>query len=279
MLHQSARRIALSLPRRVVNDLLYASYGIPIVTFERTLRLRNVVETRQQLARSAPSWVVIFAKAFALIARQRKELRRIYLPCPWPHLYESPQSIAALAVEREYQGENAVFFSLLKSPDLQDLRQMHYTLQQWKHQPIATQRYFRRCLKYARWPWPVRRGLWWLARSWSGRLNLKYFGTFGLSVTASSGAAAINLIAPVTTTLNYSPFASDGSLVVRMHFDHRVYDGMTAARALAELEEVLHGPILAELRRLKVGWQPDVFAQDHMPEEDASRSLASPRPR
>jgi len=32
--------------------------------------------------------------------------------------------------------------------------------------------------------------------------------------------------------------------------DHRVLDGVTAARALARLEEVMTGPIAAELRRL-----------------------------
>jgi pyruvate/2-oxoglutarate dehydrogenase complex dihydrolipoamide acyltransferase (E2) component len=53
----------------------------------------------------------------------------------------------------------------------------------------------------------------------------------------------------VTTTLNYGPFDAEHRLAVRLHFDHRVYDGMTAARALAEIEEILTTEIVAELQK------------------------------
>ena len=70
-------------------------------------------------------------------------------------------------------------------------------------------------------------------------------------MTASAGATALNLVSPLPTALNYGLFAPDGTLDVRLHFDHRVLDGMPAARALAELEAELNGPILAELRSLE----------------------------
>ena len=69
-----------------------------------------------------------------------------------------------------------------------------------------------------------------------------------LSVYSSLGAESLHPLSPLTTTLNYGTINDDGTVWVRLIYDHRVFDGATAARALAKLEEVLHGPILAELR-------------------------------
>jgi pyruvate/2-oxoglutarate dehydrogenase complex dihydrolipoamide acyltransferase (E2) component len=52
----------------------------------------------------------------------------------------------------------------------------------------------------------------------------------------------------LTTTLSYGQFAPDGSIDVRLFFDHRVMDGADPSAALVELERMLRGPILAELR-------------------------------
>ncbi len=54
-------------------------------------------------------------------------------------------------------------------------------------------------------------------------------------------------MSPLTTTLNYSPFEMDGSIDVRLTYDHRVLDGAPVARAMAELENVLHEEIADEL--------------------------------
>src|SRR4051812_23414052 len=105
----SGHRLRLSIPRRLVGDLLHAARHAPIVTFERRLDLAPVVAARKALAR-APAWSLIFAKAFAAVAARRPELRRAYLPRPWPHLWEADESVASVAVEREYRGEPGVFF-------------------------------------------------------------------------------------------------------------------------------------------------------------------------
>ena len=76
------------------------------------------------------------------------------------------------------------------------------------------------------------------------------FGTFGLSVYSSLGAESLHPISPLTTTLNYGVIDRDGTVSVRLVYDHRVFDGATAARALGKLEEILKGPILAELRSM-----------------------------
>ena len=41
----------------------------------------------------------MFARAFALVAARRPELRRSYLKFPWPHLYEHPVSVAGIITE------------------------------------------------------------------------------------------------------------------------------------------------------------------------------------
>src|SRR5262249_35064020 len=80
------------------------------------------------------------------------------------------------------------------------------------------------------------------------RVRPKLFGIVGLSVYSSLGAESLHPLSPLTTSLNYGVIDRDGKVWVRLVCDHRVFDGATAARALGRLEEVLTGPILAELR-------------------------------
>src|SRR5262249_52481781 len=151
-------------------------------------------------------------KAFAAVANQRPELRRTYLNYPWPHLWQADETIASIAVEREYHGEPGVFFGFLRAPDQTPLSELAATLDEWKTKPVEEIRAFRRQIKYASWSLPVRRFLWWYATAWSGHLKAKNFGTFGLSMTGASGATALNLIGPLTTALNTGTVQDDGTV-------------------------------------------------------------------
>jgi len=237
---------SLSLPRRLVCDLMRASSRMPIITFERRMDLSPVVAARASVA-SAPSWAVLFVKAFSLVAARRPELRRAFLPLPWPHLWEADVSVASVAVEREYRGELGVFFGTVTTPENRPLSELVAKLEEWKTQPVEEVYRFRRSLRFSRLPYPLRRLLWWYATSWSGKLKARNFGTFGVSLTGASGATATKLICPLTTSLNCGVIQPDGTVDVRLHFDHRVLDGMPAARALAELEEVLRTEMVAEM--------------------------------
>jgi hypothetical protein len=55
----------------------------------------------------------------------------------------------------------------------------------------------------------------------------------------------------LTTTLNYGVIEPDGSVPVRVTYDHRTLDGGTVARALEDLERSLRHEIVAELRYLE----------------------------
>jgi hypothetical protein len=75
-------------------------------------------------------------------------------------------------------------------------------------------------------------------------------GTMGLSAYSGLGAESLHPLSPLTTTLNYGVIGADGAVDVRIVYDHRVLDGSTVAGALAALDEVLSGDILAELREM-----------------------------
>jgi hypothetical protein len=245
----SGRSISLSLPRRFICDLLRASRLIPVVTFKRHVDVSTVIAARKRV-RQTPPWSVLFAKAFAIVAEQHPEFRRAYLPLPWPHLWEAEKSIAAIAVEREYHGEPGVFFGMLKSPHEKPLAELTAKVHEWKTKPLQEIAIFRRVFRYTRLPLPLRRLLWWTAMSWAGGVKARNFGTFGISLTGGAGATATNLIAPVTTSLNCGVIKPDGTMDLHLHFDHRVLDGMTAARALVDLEHTLKNEIVAELESM-----------------------------
>src|SRR6478609_4903023 len=103
------RAIGLSAPRRFLVDLLRLAARIPSVPVQRHMHLAEVVRARAAAA-PRPGWPAVFLKAYARVAAEVPELRRAYVCLPWPHLYEYPTSAAAVAVEREYEGERAVFF-------------------------------------------------------------------------------------------------------------------------------------------------------------------------
>jgi hypothetical protein len=83
-----------------------------------------------------------------------------------------------------------------------------------------------------------------------GRQRANYFGTFQLSVYSGLGAESLNPLTPLTTLLNYGPIGKDGSVNVRIHYDHRVMDGANVARALERFENILNGAVADELKRL-----------------------------
>ena len=97
-------------------------------------------------------------------------------------------------------------------------------------------------------PWPLRQLLWWGGLNVFGGMRSRHFGTFGLSSLGALGASLLHMVPLLTSTLHYGMFDTTGRLDVRLSFDHRVFDGATAARALAELEGVLLGPIVSECR-------------------------------
>src|SRR3954463_345839 len=108
--------IRLSASRRLVCDLLEAAASVPAIPVQRRVRLGALLLPRKAHP-SSPPWTALFIKAYALVAAEMPELRRAYVKLPWGHLYQYPVSIATLAVEREHDGENGVFFGRIREPE------------------------------------------------------------------------------------------------------------------------------------------------------------------
>jgi hypothetical protein len=240
------RAIPLSRPRRIVTDLMYFAAGVPTVPVQRRVDLSGVAAARASWP-DRPPWTAIFLKAYALTAREFPALRRAYCKFPWPHLYEYPRSVGTLAFEREYEGEKVVLGVQVRGPDEMPLSDLAGVVRRVSATPVEQVRSFRRMLKVAGLPRFTRRALWWLGLN-IGRQRPKYFGTFALSVYSGLGAESLHPLGPWTTLLNYGVMRPDGTVDVRVVYDHRVMDGATVARALRRLEEVLTGPITEELR-------------------------------
>lgn len=242
------RRLSLSPARRVIAETLRISRDVQLVAVERRMELGEVVAARNESA-VRPMWTVIILKAFAVVAAETPELRRSYLSFPWAHLYEHAEPYPVVTVEREYAGESVPFPAHLRHAHLRSLADLDAQVRHAKSAPLESVPSFRRMIRVSRLPGPLRRLALWAGLNFSGRLRERTSGTFGLTSTAALGAGVAQVLSPLTSLLYYGLFDDAGRLDVRMAFDHRVFDGGVAARALAATERVLRGPILEELGR------------------------------
>jgi hypothetical protein len=242
------KMVRLSVPRRMVGDLLYFAGGIPTVPVQKRMALGPLAAARAA-CRERPRWTTLFTKAYALMAREFPEFRRAYVKLPWPHLYEYPASNATIIIERDYHGEAGLFSISIKEPARQSLRDIGRQLEHASAAPIEEIKDFRRTIQFTRLPRPLRRAFWWLCLN-IGRQRGNYFGTFGVSVYSALQAESLHPLSPLTTLLNYGVMSDDRVLDVRIIYDHRVMDGATVARALARLEEILNSAIKEEVAEM-----------------------------
>jgi hypothetical protein len=241
------RHLPLAGPRRFIGDLVHFARRIPSAPVSRSFDVTALADPRVRHP-ARPSWSCLFMKAYALVGAEHAPLRRSLLEFPWPRLYEHPWMNCALAIERAYQGEEGVFVGIFRAPERQTLTQLQQAVAWYKNETLEKVGFYRMALRFSKAPTPVRRLLWWGTLNLSGYKRCKRFGTFGLSSYGALGAEQIHPISPLTTTLTYGPIdRATGRVVVKLIYDHRVLDGAYIARRLRDIEDVMHGPILAEL--------------------------------
>jgi hypothetical protein len=229
---------------------MHFSQRIPAVAVERRMCLTPLLAARLACS-TRPGWTVLFAKAFAMVARDVPALRQAYMPFPWPRFYQHPYSTVSLNVERMAGDEPTVLQCLIKRPENRSLLEIDAILRKNQSTPLEELRWYRRARLMGRLPWPIRRFVWWFTLHALGRERTHNFGTFSISSVAPLGAGILHVIPVLPLSLHYGLFDDAGNLDVRLTFDHRVFDGGTAARALVQLERVLLGDILQELRDLR----------------------------
>ena len=90
----------LSVPRRLIADLLHFSKRVPSIPLSRQMDVSALLGPRRAHP-ARPSWSVIFMKAYARVAMEHSPLRRALLEIPRQRIYEHPQTNCSLAIERE----------------------------------------------------------------------------------------------------------------------------------------------------------------------------------
>ena len=240
------RRIPLSPSRRIIADVMRYAIAVPGVPTERNMDLGNVIAARNAVP-YRPAWAGIFAKAFALTAREFPELRRVYVKWPWAHIYEYPDVTVSIMVNREHDGEPCVLPLVMRDPAAHSIAVIAKIIEQHVTVPIDEIRGFRRVLAIGKLPAILRRPLVWLGYNLP-RPRATYFGTCAITSVSFTGAELLYVPTPTTSLLTFGVFGPDGRTPVRMVIDHRVMDGMQFAAILARLEAIMNGPILDELR-------------------------------
>lgn len=240
------RRLALSLPRRQICDLMHFALKVPTIPVQRRMNLAPLMAARKAV-NPRPSWAAIFTKAFALISARHAPLRRFYIGFPWAHLYEHAFSVANIAIERSYEGEDAVFGEQIARPETWSISKIDTRLRKVKSCPVENIGSFRRAMFIGRFPWPIRRFLWWVALNCWPRKRAAYLGTFAVTAYGRLGASSLHPLSTATATINWGTIEANGDVDARLIYDHRVMDGSTVARILADLENTLNGEIVKEL--------------------------------
>ncbi len=244
------KRVKLSVARRGVIGMLRYSQGIPTVPVAREMNLGNVEKFRRQLT-NRPTWSAIFIRAYGLVCSQHPELRRCWVSWPRPCLYEHPFSICSLAVEREWQGERILLMGKIQKPEHSSLAKIQEIIYRLKTEDVWSISPFRVSLRFGRLPSFLQRFMLWLKWDISGKRRVKYMGTFGMSNYGMLGAESLHPIGPQTSVLTLGPLSEEGKLTAKLIYDHRVLDGGFIARALNQLEEVIHTTVLEEMLQMR----------------------------
>lgn len=235
--------------RRWMNEIVRFGLKSPVMGGNFTINVAEVAAARR--ATNPPTaWSAIFIKAIALAGRDWPELRTAYLPYPWPRLYLAPTSTAAVILERQWKGAHAVFIDFVHRPETRPLPLIDYILRDFRRMRIERIGAYRRLIRLARLPWFLRRPLMSLALHWSGRLRAKYCGSFSVQSFATRRGSVMQSTTPLTFSFIHAPVRPNGDVDLQLLMDHRVIDGMQAARIVHAVEAVMKGEILAELRAL-----------------------------
>lgn len=255
----------LDAQRLLVADIVRLARHVPIFPVERVMQL-GAVDAMRRRCPTRIGWAALFLKGYALVARDRPALRSWFVPPRIPLLGRprwatSPVSVASLALsrprgddtpaaDRELDPE-AIWWARIRSPDALALPDLQAEIVRHTSGPVDEM--FRRQLELRMVPRLMRRiVLRWNLRSASARRALR-LGTFSLSTLAGEGGSNRGHPTFLTTSLTYDPLDESGRMRVTLLADHRLIDGVPAARALEALEATLTGAIAGELVTLAAG--------------------------
>jgi hypothetical protein len=250
MTSRRSPRRPLPQSRRLVCDLLHFARRVPLFYLERSCNVGELAGLRYSSARRI-SWPVLFMKAYGLLTLDYPSLRQTYVRWPWPHIYQHPHNVAMLAINRTEPEGDRLYWGRFVRPEARPLADLQAALDRYRTEP--TEVVFDEQRRLSRLPTALRRLAWWLVLNLSGSRRARRVGTFGMSVLAGQGA--VNRCHPtcLTTSLTYGPIDAGGRVLVTLLYDHRVADGHCIASALADLEAILQGAVVRELKDCRDG--------------------------
>jgi hypothetical protein len=243
---QDGFRFRIPASRRLTWDLLYFHRDIPLCGHDRRMNLRDVSEARSRCA-TRISWPAVFLKAYALAAVEIPELRQIWYRWPWAHLYQHPQSVGVLTVQRYRAGVPWLFWGKIGCPETLALRDIQSLINRYTEEP--TERIFSRQLQLASTPTVLRRLIWWFNINVATGARAKRLGTFFLSTLSSRGVEIQVPPSIHTGCLTFGPLDDQQSCRVTLAYDHRIMDGVRAAEVLNRIEQIMNVTLTAELQQ------------------------------
>ncbi len=262
------RTISVSPARRLVAELMVHAKRIPFVGVSKKMNLGDLIQLRQSL-KSPLSWQAIFIKAYGLTTVRIPELRQAWIPYPLPRIYEHDHCEAVLPIEREWHGQSIVLAARLRAPENMSLTTIHEHLQRYKNDPIQSISSFRQLLRIGRMPWPLRRFVFSSTLYFSGFKRAKRFGTGMISSLGVFKVESIQAITAQSHYLSSGGITPEGTVIFRLTFDHRLFDGYTAAKCMLALESILQNEVKDELLSLQenqIRIDKSEFHQNNIPE-------------
>lgn len=248
---------SISTDRAIVLDVVRIAQSVPSFPVERMFEVQELADVRED-SQTRISWVALFTKAYGLASRQVPELRRLYVGFPWPRFHQSPYSVVSIAVNRQQAETDRLFFGRIYWPEDKSLFEIQAELDRFKQGDVN--QVFRQQVLSSRVPSPLRRIGWWCRQNFSLKKRARRTGTGGLSTLASAGV--LNRLHPcmLTSSLSYGPMDDTGRMWVTLQCDHRLIDGIAAARAINAMHDILCGVVCDELRAL--AREKDLMARD-----------------
>lgn len=231
--------------RAIVLDVLRCARNVPSFPVERTFDVNEIADARQQ-ASPRISWTALFTRAYGLASREHPQLRQMFVSWPMARVYQSPRCVISVAINRQLDSGERLFFGRLYDPDSRSLVDIQRDLDHYQSGDPA--RVFLSQWRGAKFPSLVRRLVWWWRMDLDYRNRARRVGTASLSALAGQGVT--NRLHPnmLTSSLSFGPVEKDGRCLVTLQCDHRVIDGAAAARALNSIDAFLGSSVLEELR-------------------------------
>lgn len=242
-------RRAVPRQRRMAIDIARAALHVPSFPVHRQMALGTLDDARRRQP-TRIGWAALLCHAYSRISQDIPELREIYVEKPIPYLYRHPNPVASITVHRTdaTKGERLVWGRLSESHRW-TLEQTQHAILGFSNEPIEG--FFRDGIKMESRPRVIRRLTWWILMRWSGRRRAKHLGTFSISNLGGWGALNAHHPLVTTTSLAMGPIQADGKCEIVLLCDHRVLDGVLAAKIIQHLEHRLQTETLQALQSLE----------------------------